>query len=130
MRIELDEETKRLLKTLDVSVYTEDNRFELPNPIPKVIPTELDRPLTIQEQIQRIVRINISRQAEKNEMESWDEANDFDIPDETEMSSPYEYSEMQEEFIKQIQEPEVPKEEKEEADQRPPANEAGEDPPE
>jgi hypothetical protein len=46
-----------------------------------------------------MVRNELSRQAASQEMETFDEADDFDVPDEEEWTSPYELSEMQEEVL-------------------------------
>lgn len=54
---------------------------------------------TIQEQIQRIVKMELSRNAMNQGYESFDEANDFDVPDEDpEPLSGYEVREMKEEL--------------------------------
>lgn len=54
---------------------------ELPDDTPLEIPLGMRRPLTLQEEIQAAVRGAVSRAAARNEMETFEEANDFDIPD-------------------------------------------------
>lgn len=55
------------------------------------LPAGWDRPLTLDEQLKRLVRIELSRQAESQGFESFEEADDFDISDdEGEFVSPYE----------------------------------------
>lgn len=54
---------------------------ELPDDTPLEMPLGMRRPLTLQEQIQAAVRGAVSRAAARNEMETFDEANDFDMVD-------------------------------------------------
>lgn len=70
---------------------------ELPNPVPISVPGRLERPLTLQEQIQRLMRIELSRQASVQGNETFDEANDLD-PDEDE-SDDTAYTVMEDEFL-------------------------------
>lgn len=59
------------------------------------LPAGWDRPLSLAEQIKRMVRTELSRQAVDGGMESFEEADDFDIPDEEgDFVSPYEVVEM------------------------------------
>lgn len=72
---------------------------EINNPLPKVIPSELERPPTLEEQIQRVLRTHVSRQAFLNGFETLEEANDFDIPDDfdfTDEPQPYPVYQMRE----------------------------------
>lgn len=48
---------------------------------PMAIPAGFRRPPTLAEQVQRLVRGALSRQAEDAGFENFDEANDFDVPD-------------------------------------------------
>lgn len=70
---------------------------EVPDPRPVEWPANLKRPLTLQEEIQRFVRVEMSQRAAEHGMESFEEADDFDVGDEDEWQSPYEMTEMQEE---------------------------------
>lgn len=85
---------------IEVSEKALPNPVETPDPIP--IETAIDRPLTLKEEMMRYISSEIQRQVEgetKEEMESFEEADDFDVGEEEEWSSPYEMSEMQEEFV-------------------------------
>lgn len=64
---------------------------ELPDPRPLVMPSGFRRPETLAEQVQRLVRTHISRQAQEQGEESFEEAEDFDIDDDqAEPNTPYE----------------------------------------
>lgn len=69
---------------------------ELHNPIPVAIPIGLNRPPTLQEQIQRVLRQELSRQADAQGHETFDEADDFDVEDDDQINpiSQYEIHEM------------------------------------
>lgn len=54
---------------------------ELPDDTPVEVPAGFKRPLTLAEQIQQAVRGALSRSAERNDAETFDEANDFDVDD-------------------------------------------------
>lgn len=70
---------------------------EVPDPRPVEWPADLRRPLTIQEEIQRFVRVELSKVAAEDGMETFEESDDFVVDDEEEYVSPYEMTEMQEE---------------------------------
>lgn len=71
---------------------------EIPDPRPMAVPAGYDRPLSLAEQIKRMVRIELSRSAEAEGLESFEEADDFDVPeDEGDFVSPYEVREMAQE---------------------------------
>lgn len=67
---------------------------ELLNPNPLVSVHPLERPPTLREQIQRVLRGELSRQASMQGMESFEESQDFDIEDDSfsipEGNTPYE----------------------------------------
>lgn len=87
----IDKELYDHLETLGKAVHTPDGR-ELHNPIPKVAHLGLGRPLTLQEQIQRLLRVELSRQAAAQEHETFEEAQDFNVGDDFidgDDSSPY-----------------------------------------
>lgn len=71
---------------------------EILDQTPVALPAGLKRPPSLQERIRQFVRTELSRQAEEQGQESFEEADDFDIPDEEEGPlSRYELSPMQEE---------------------------------
>ena len=53
-------------------------------------PLNFKRPQTLQEQIQRLVRDAVSREAAANDFETFEEADDFDVGDDFDPQSPYE----------------------------------------
>lgn len=75
-----------------------DRGHEVPDPTPVEWPAGVRRPETLTEQIQRLVRVQMSQFAEEQGLETFEEADDFDIDDEEGAPfSPYELTEMQEE---------------------------------
>ncbi|WNK15014.1 MAG: hypothetical protein [Microvirus sp.] len=74
------------------------NRHEVPDPVPMEIPTKFQRPETMQQMMERMLAQASAKYARDNNVEEFDEANDFDIDDEdvTPLSR-YELSAMQEE---------------------------------
>lgn len=76
---------------------------ELLNPNPMVVDVS-PRRYSLREQIQRILRNELSRAAYKEGLETFEESQDFDIPDEDPLPmSPFEYTEMIEEHPESIQ---------------------------
>lgn len=63
---------------------------EIPNPIPAEIPLNFRRPPTLQEQIKMYVRRELSMQAADDGHETFEEADDFEVDDDYDPSSPYE----------------------------------------
>lgn len=64
---------------------------EIPDPTPIAIPAGITRPPTLQETIQRFIRNDaIRRHLETQGIETFEEADDFDVPDNLDPSSPYE----------------------------------------
>lgn len=80
------------LKALNTS-YIDENFHEVPSPVPEEIVVN-KRPPSLKEQIQRLVRVELSQQVGDQGMETWEEANDFDIPEETDPISGYEIHDM------------------------------------
>lgn len=82
------------------SAYLDENGREMLNPIPVNLGVNMERPLTLQEQIQRVLKSNLSLQAQEQGMETFEESNDFEIDDEDPdpIQSPYE---LQEEYLDQ-----------------------------
>lgn len=71
---------------------------ELHNPTPVAIPAGHQAPESLEQRIQRVLRTELSRQAGDQGHETFDEANDFDVPEEdTDPISQYEVNEMVEE---------------------------------
>lgn len=70
---------------------------EIPDPTPVEIPAEFQRPESMDDKIRRMISGYMSVQAVAEGRESFEDANDFEIPDEDEFQSPYEFNEMQEE---------------------------------
>lgn len=74
--------------------------WEVPDPTPVAWPAGVRRPETLTEQIRRLVRLEVSQVAAAQGMETFEEADDFDVDDDDgEFVSPYELTEMQEEAI-------------------------------
>lgn len=68
---------------------------EIPDPRPMAIPAGWDRPETLQDQIKRLIRVQLSQQAADTGQETFEEADDFDVPDdEPDLLSGYEVREM------------------------------------
>lgn len=59
----------------------DDNGREINNPKPRVVHTGLRPQLSLQDQIRRVLRQEVSMMAQEQDFETYDEANDFDIPD-------------------------------------------------
>lgn len=70
---------------------------EVPDPRPVEWPLGLKAPLSIQDEIKRYVRAELSQAAGGAGFETFEEADDFDVDDEELLTSPYELQEMQEE---------------------------------
>lgn len=78
--------------------FTADNRL-IPDKTPVALPLGYSHPEPLQSLIARLVRFESDR-AGQNGMETFEEADDFDIDgDEGEMQSQYQMSPMQEEYI-------------------------------
>lgn len=66
------------------------NGFEIPDPTPMAVPLHFKRPPSLQEQIQQMVRGELSRRAASQGHETFDEAEDFDVGDDFDPKSPWE----------------------------------------
>lgn len=64
--------------------------YETPSDKPVAIPARFMRPPTLQEQVRNLVRGEMSRQAAEEGHETFEEADDFDIGDDYDPTSPYE----------------------------------------
>lgn len=90
MAEKINEETGEVLD-LPETLYGPGPGREDNDPHPLAIPAGFNRPETLAEQVQRLVRGSISREAEEAGMETFEEANDFDIPDDpVDPQTPYE----------------------------------------
>jgi len=72
-------------------IWNRDRGFETPDPTPHSALVEEQEPLGIREELQRFVRMSLSRQAEQNGHGSFEDEDDFE-PDEDQidMLTPYE----------------------------------------
>lgn len=106
-KIYITEELFEHIRTLAKSELMEDGR-ELPNPEPLVIHTGLERPLTLNEQIQRCMRQEISRQVAAQGMETFEESQDFEVEEPFDSEMPVSVHEMTEEepLPNNVQDPE------------------------
>lgn len=57
---------------------------------PMAIPVGFQRPPTLQEQVARLVRTEVSRRAAEQGLETFEEADDFEVGDDFEPNSPHE----------------------------------------
>lgn len=80
----VEEVERRLVAALD------ENGHEVPDPRPMSIPSGFKRPESLAEQVQRLVARGISDYAAARGGESWEEANDFEVDDDFDPSTPYE----------------------------------------
>lgn len=74
-----------------------DRGEEIPDPTPVEVPLNLRRPLSLQDEMRRFIRTELSQQASAKGDESFEEADDFEVDDEEEFITQYELTEMQEE---------------------------------
>lgn len=63
---------------------------ELPDPRPMARPLHISVPETLAQQIQRMVRSELSQRAAQEGHETFEDADDFDVGEDAELSSPYE----------------------------------------
>lgn len=71
--------------------FLDANGHEIPDPQPVEIPARFKRPETLAEQIRRVTQGALSLQAAEQGFETFEEAEDFDIDDDSfDPSSPYE----------------------------------------
>lgn len=74
---------------------------EIPDPTPVAMPIGYERPESMESMIARMVRIHISKQAQEDGFESFEEAEDFYAEDDDEElpQSQYQFNDMQEEYL-------------------------------
>jgi hypothetical protein len=79
--------------------YTKGFREEIPDPTPIELPIGYEHPESLESMIARMVRIH-SEQAAKNELETFEEADDLDMSDDDDgLASEHELTPMQEENL-------------------------------
>lgn len=112
--MKITKETFNKLKALDRAIIDEHGR-EILNPVPAEFPSTLQRPTSMIEQMKRVIKQELDLQAQAQGMESFKEADDFDVPDDfdLEVMSKYELTTLQEEYIEENWPDEVPEESKE-----------------
>lgn len=71
---------------------------EIPDSRPVEMPLNFRRPLSLNEQIQRMIREQLSQAADQQGFETFEESDDFDVDEEEEPESPHELTYAQEEF--------------------------------
>lgn len=71
---------------------------ELPDPAPLAIPLGAKKPETLVEMMRRLIRQDLSRHAQEEGNETFEEANDFDIEEDDAELHTTEYEEMREEI--------------------------------
>lgn len=83
-------------------------RGEHPDPTPLEIPLGMTKPETLEEIMARMIKSRFEMMAADNDMETEEEANDFDVGAEDDWHSPYELQEMQEDspFFEEVSPPE------------------------
>lgn len=68
----------------------DENGHEVPDRRPVALPAGFKRPETLAEQVQRLVRTSLSRQASEQGFETFEESEDFDVGDDVDPASRYE----------------------------------------
>lgn len=97
--MKISQELYRQIKGAHHSML-DDNGREIPDPTPMEMTAGMTRPVSLQEQIQRLVKTELSRQAVAQNYESFAEANDFEIQDVFDVEEPItKYQQMEEEFL-------------------------------
>ena len=66
-------------------------RFEYPSDEPVAVPIRFKRPPTLQETVRALMSAEFRRSLQENDLETPEEADDFDIGDDYDPHSPYEY---------------------------------------
>lgn len=95
------------------------NNAEILDHTPIEISAEQSAPLSLKDEMRRFISDEISRVAESQDEETFEESDDFDLDDDDLPESPYELTEMQEEFL--MEPPEPPSETPHEAPDATPA---------
>lgn len=74
-------ETGEILNGIAKSLLSGDGRFEYPDPVPLAPPVNLRVPSGMRQLVQEMIRQEMSQLAELHEMETFEEADDFEIED-------------------------------------------------
>lgn len=84
-------EVLTMLQNLEANVGTrlDANGHEVLDPMPMALPTGMKAGPTMEERLRRMIQ-NMSVEAEMQGAESFEESEDFDIPDDMDIRSPYE----------------------------------------
>lgn len=75
---------------------------EILDPKPMALPVGLNRPPTLNERIKQLIRGEISRRAEAQGEETFEEADDFEVGDDFDPKSPYEQNFDQDQNIENL----------------------------
>ncbi len=94
-----------------LSVEDADSK-EHPDPTPVELPAGYSHPLPLRDEMRRFIRDELSNAAASAGEESFEESDDFDCGEDDEVLSPYELTELQEEYVDEPEEVPVKKEEK------------------
>ncbi len=84
------------------------HRKEDPDPTPVELPAGYNHPLPLRDEMRRFIRDELSNVAASAGDETFEECDDFDCHEDEEVLSPYELSEMQEEYVADDEPEEVP----------------------
>lgn len=68
----------------------DEHGHEVPDPTPLVLPSGFRRPETLAEQVARLVRGAMSRRAEEEGFETFEDSEDFDVDDDFDPRTPFE----------------------------------------
>lgn len=71
----------------------DDQGREIPDPTPVAVPAGWARPPSMEELIRRHIRVEMSRQAADQGLETFEESDDFEVDEEGDPLSPYEIPE-------------------------------------
>lgn len=79
-----------MITTPDGVIRQDENGREVPDPRPVEMPLGMKRPETLAEQVQRLVRRQVSEYAAMHGHETFEEADDLEIDEDFDPSTPYE----------------------------------------
>ncbi len=88
----------------DLSFLDATDGKEYNDNIPVELPIGYEKPLTLKEDMMRFIREEVSSAADRQGVETFDDADDFNLLDEEEPLSEYEFAELQDDYV----EPELP----------------------
>lgn len=70
---------------MPINAKFNDKGHEILDPTPIALPVGMSKPESLESKMRRFIRTEFSRQAQDQGMESFDEANDFDMDDEADL---------------------------------------------